>query len=133
MLVFLQAIFLYRIVKVVRKPHTLDAHITSKRILLLRRFGIVLMVLGVVGSLAIFFVKTISLGIFSKPGDSGIAFFVTGIFVYLVSSVGLPGLLIFEASRLFGFEAKLADEHRQHAEPQKPAFNSAIKQPRRTT
>jgi hypothetical protein len=49
-------------------------------------------------------------GFFGKPGDAGVAFFVVGIVIYLISSAGLAGLLMFEASRLFGFEVRLKDE-----------------------
>ncbi len=103
-------IFIYRVVLIVRSPHTLDAYITSTRLKLLRYSGILLMVIGLIGAFAIFFIKPLALGIFGHPGDSGVAFFVMGVMIYLISSAGLLGLLIFEASRLFGFEARLKDE-----------------------
>jgi hypothetical protein len=109
-LVILLAIFIYRIVLIVRNPHTLAAYIPSTRIKLLRYLAIFLMVIGLIGSIAIFFIKPLALGIFGKPGDSGVAFFVMGMYIYLVSSAGLPGLLMFEASRLFGFEAQLKEK-----------------------
>ena len=106
----LLVLFGYRIVLVVRGPHTLDAYIASTRIKLLRNFGIFLMAIGLIGSFTIFFIKPLALGIFGKPVDSGVAFFVVGVFAYLISSSGLMGLLMFEASRLFGFEARIKDE-----------------------
>lgn len=109
-LAILLAIFIYRIVLVVRSPHTLDAYITSTPVKLLRYLGIFLMVAGLIGSFAIFFIRPLTLGIFGQPGDSGVAFFVMGVMLYLISSAGLAGLLMFEASRLFGFEARLKDE-----------------------
>jgi hypothetical protein len=109
-LVILLAIFIYRIVLVVRSPHTLDAYVTGTRIKLLRYLAIFLMVAGLIGSFAIFFIKPLALGVFGKPGDGGVAFFVMGILIYLISSAGLLGLLMFETSRLFGFEARLNDE-----------------------
>lgn len=110
-LVILLAAFIYRIVVVSRQPHTLDAHVPNARIKLLRRFGIFLMSAGLIGSLAIFFIRPLALGIFGKPGDAGVAFFVVGLFVYLISSAGLLGLIVFEASRLFGFEHQHKNEH----------------------
>lgn len=107
MMLILLSLFIYRIVLVVRNSQTLHALIPSTRIKILRRIGIFLMAVGLLGSLAIFLLKPIALGIFGKPGDSGVAFFVTGMYLYLLSSVGFPGLLMFEASRLFGFEAQL--------------------------
>ncbi|MHB1619274.1 MAG: hypothetical protein ACYCTY_04720 [Sulfuricella sp.] len=109
-LAILLAIFIYRIVLVVRNPHTLDAYITGTRIKLLRYLAIFLMVAGLIGSFAIFFIRPLALSMFGKPGDGGVAFFVMGIMLYLISSAGLLGLLMFEASRLFGFEARLKDE-----------------------
>jgi len=124
-------IVIYRIVLVVRSPHTLDAYITRTSVKLLRYFGIFLMSIGLVGSFAIFFIKPLALGIFGKPGDSGVAFFVVGIFIYLLSSAGILGLLMFEASRLFGFEAQLKDEqsNQQTASPVTPNINLNIKHP----
>jgi hypothetical protein len=109
-LAILFAIFIYRIVLVARSPHTLDAYVTSTPLKLLRYFGIFLMVIGLIGSFAVFFIKPLALGIFGKPGDAGVAFFVVGVVLYVISSAGLAGLLMFEASRLFGFEARLKDE-----------------------
>lgn len=109
-LAILLTIFICRIVLVVRSPHTLDAYITSTPVRLLRNLGIVLMVIGLIGSFAIFFIRPLALGIFGKPGDAGVAFFVMGVIIYVISSAGLSGLLMFESSRLFGFEARLKDE-----------------------
>lgn len=108
--VTLLAIFICRAVLVMRNPHTLDAYITSMPVKLLRYLGIFLMVVGLIGSFALFFIKPLALGIFGSPGDSGVAFFVVGVMIYLISSAGLSGFLIFEASRLFGFEAKYKEE-----------------------
>lgn len=124
-LVILLAIFIYRIALVARNPHTLDAYIASTRIKLMRYLGVFLMTIGLLGSFTIFFIKPLALGIFGKPGDSGVVFFVVGVFVYLISSAGLLGLLMFEASRLFGFEAQLKDEQpsQQMLSPITPNLN----------
>lgn len=106
----LLAIVITRIVRVVRCSHTLDAYVTSTPIKLLRYLAIFLMVIGLIGAFSIFFIRPLALGLFGQPGDSGVAFFVMGIVIYLISSAGLLGLLMFEASRLFGFEARLKDE-----------------------
>jgi hypothetical protein len=107
--IFLAA-FIYRIVLVARNPHRLDAYVTNTPVRLLRNLGILLMVLGLIGSFGIFFIGPLAMGIFGKAGDGGIAFFVVGLVVSLISSAGLSGLLAFEASRLFGFESRLDDE-----------------------
>jgi len=77
----------------------------------LRYLAIFLMVIGLIGSFSIFFIRPLALSLFGQPGDGGIAFFVMSIIIYLISSAGLSGLLMFEASRLFGFEARLKDEY----------------------
>lgn len=124
-LAILLGIIIYRIVVIVRNPHTLDAYIASKPIKFLRYLAIFLMAIGLLGTFAIFFIKPLALGIFGKPGDGGVAFFVVGMVLYLISSAGLLGLLMFEASRLFGFEAQLKDDQpKQQAISQiKPNFN----------
>jgi hypothetical protein len=104
------AIFIYRIVVVARNPHTLDAYVTSKGIKLLRNFGILLMVVGLIGSFAMFFMRPLTMGIFGKPEDAGAAFLVVGLALYVMSGAGVAGVLMFEASRLFGFEARLKDD-----------------------
>lgn len=103
-------IVIYRIVLVARSPYTLDAYVVGTPIKLLRYLAIFLMVIGLIGSFAIFFIRPLALGIFGQPGNGGVAFFVMGVMIYLISSAGLAGLLLFEASRLFGFEARLKDE-----------------------
>jgi hypothetical protein len=124
-LAILLAIFIYRIVLIVRSPHTLDAYVTSTPVKLLRNLGIFLTAIGLIGSFAIFFIKPLALGIFGKPGDAGVAFFVIGIMIYVISSAGLSGLLMFEASRLFGFEARLNDECRPAIKSQTQPTRSA--------
>ena len=99
--------FVYRIFLVIRYPSTLDAFVTGKLVKTLRFLSILFMVVGVLGSLAILFVKPLAMGIFGQPGDAGIAYFVTGIFFYFISSVGLPSIILFEVSRLISFEEKL--------------------------
>lgn len=127
--VILLAIFIYRIALVARNPHTLDAYIASTRIKLMRYLGIFLMAIGLLGSFTIFLIRPLALGIFGQPGDSGVAFFVVGVFVYLLSSAGLLGLLMFEASRLFGFEAQLKDEQPSPQAPKQITPNLNIKHP----
>jgi hypothetical protein len=68
------------------------------------------MVAGLIGSFGIFFIGPLTLAIFGKSGDGGVAFFVVGLVISVISSAGLSGLLAFEASRLFGFESRLNDE-----------------------
>ncbi|HWW04228.1 hypothetical protein [Collimonas sp.] len=95
-------IFVWRIFVVVRNPDALDAIVTGKFVKALRLFSIFLMLLGALASVAILFLRPIAIAIFSQPGDNGIAFFVTGVFLYLISGAGFLGVVLFEVIRLFG-------------------------------
>ena len=101
------AVFGYRIFLVLRYQSTLDAFVTGRLVKFLRVLGLILMTVGLLGSMTILFLKPLALGIFGQPGESGVAFFVTGIFLYFISSVSLSGVMLFEASRLIGFEESL--------------------------
>lgn len=103
------ALYVWRVVVVARHSSTLDSFVTSTRLKLLRGLGIVLMLLGVVGSVALLFVKPLTLALLGKPGDAGIGYFVVSLGLYFLGSAGMFGLALFEMSRLFGFEAKQRD------------------------
>lgn len=98
---------IYRIVTVVKMQSALGAFITRPSVKVLRLLGISGMIIGVIGSIAILFIVPITVGLFGKMAYSGIAFFATGLGLYLIASVGLPALMLFEFSRLLGFETKL--------------------------
>ena len=118
MLLFLIAIIAaygWRISVVVRHRGTLDAFVTSKALLILRRLGIFMMAVGLTGSLALLFVKTLTLALLGKPGDAGIGYYVVSLGLYVIGSAGMSGLGIFEMSRLFGFESKQRGETVQPA------------------
>lgn len=130
MLLLLIVPIVYRIVLVARDPDKLTAYVSSTRIKILRNLAIFFMATGLIGSFAIFFIQPLALSIFGKPGDSGVAFFVVGIFIYLLSSAGLLGLLMFEASRLFGFEAQLKEGQPNPKTLPPITSNLTIKHPR---
>ncbi len=101
--------FIYRIFLVIKFKNTLSAVYVKSITALIRKLGIFLMILGVFGALSICFTRIIALGIFGHPGQGGIAYFAVGVYAHLISSLGLPGVIIFEASRLFGFEQSLRE------------------------
>lgn len=98
---------IYRIVTVAKMQSALGAFVTRRSVKVLRLLGISGMSVGVIGSVAILFIVPITLGLFGKMAHSGIAFFITGLGLYVVASAGLPSLVIFEFSRLLGFETKI--------------------------
>lgn len=119
-LVVTLALVLYRVFTVVRVGASLDAFVHSVIIRGLRIIGILCMLAGLLGSLAIFFVKPIALALFGQPGDAGIAFFVTGLYAYGISQFSLPGILLFEFSRLLGFEQHMQAERSRRASQPAP-------------
>jgi len=103
------AIYLVRIWLVTRHVTTLDSFVPTLLINFLRKLGIGLMGFGCIGSIAILFNRYLALAVFGSPGQGGIAFFAMGMYLYLLASVAIPGVLLFELSRLLGFEANLRD------------------------
>ncbi|MDB5801581.1 MAG: hypothetical protein JWL63_2520 [Rhodocyclales bacterium] len=99
--------FIYRIFLVAKYKDTLNAINVNGFTALVRKLGILLMILGVLGAVSILFTRVIALGIFGQAGEGGIAYFVVGMYAYLIAGLGLPGVMVFEASRLFGFEQPL--------------------------
>jgi len=94
--------FIYRVYQVVRFPDALDVYVSGMVVKLFRVSGIVLMMLGLVFSTLIAFVKPLTLAIFGRAGDAGIAYFVVGVFLYLLTSAGWLGLILFEIGRICG-------------------------------
>lgn len=106
-LLIVLAVVICRVVTVVKLRPSLDAFVTARPQRVLRVIGIAGMAVGIVGELANFLAQPIALGLFGRPGDANVAYFVVGLYATLVSSVALPALLLFELSRMIGFEANL--------------------------
>src|SRR5436305_8730840 len=92
----------YRTYVVVRRQDAIDVFVNSWIGVAFRRLSIVLMVTGILGSASILFLKPITIAIFKETGDNGIAFFVTGVFLYLIAITGIVGVLMFEIIRSNG-------------------------------
>ena len=102
--ILLLAFIIYRVYSVARYSHTLDAYITSGSVRALRTISIAAMFVGGVALFGTFIVKEIALLIFGR------AFYIPGLFLYVISNAGLIGWLLFELSRLLGFEAMVAED-----------------------
>ena len=96
----------YRIVQVVRSPNALDVYVSGDFVKLLRGMGILLMIVGSSAALLIVFIRPLTLAIFGRPGDGGVAYFVVGVFLYVISLAGWLGIILFEASRSTGSKAR---------------------------
>lgn len=96
------ALILFRSYLVLRYPMTLDARVPNLAGKFLRASGIFSMFIGAAAGIGLFFIKPITLSIFKSAGDSGIGYFVVGIYLVILANLGWLGCLIFELSRVFG-------------------------------
>jgi hypothetical protein len=102
---------LWRIYVVARRRETLDSYVPDGALKIMRVVGIIGMVVAV-----IYLVLRLGSGPFlrslSHTGDvstRGILSYVAGVYFALFSGVASLGLMIFEFSRLLGFERQQAD------------------------
>jgi len=92
----------FRIYQVLRYRRSLDAFVSNKFVATLRGLSIAVMLVGGLAGLAIFFIRPLALFIFKTPGDSGVAFYVVGVYLALVAPFGWKGCLAFEVTRWIG-------------------------------
>jgi hypothetical protein len=104
----------FRIYQVMRYPHALDAYVPNKFVATLRVLAYIAMLVGGVAGIGLFLVRPLALLIFKAPGEAGIAYFVTAVYLAVGTSLGWKGCLAFEISRWFG--------RRPQDAPQRPAF-----------
>ena len=113
-LVLWVVVFGYRIALVVRYPATLDAYLDTTPLVLLRRLGMFLMAVAILGAIAQLLSSQIMRFLVANRGNGGIALFAIRVYAYFISSGGLFGLVLFEISRLLGFERNLRNAAYQH-------------------
>jgi hypothetical protein len=98
---------LVRIYQVATDAERLDAYEVSGLLRLLRVAGIVGMSLGVLYVILQLGYRPLVSKLFIHRSESGVEFYVVGMYIALLSGMGSLGVLLFEASRLFGFETRL--------------------------
>lgn len=98
------ALIVWRIVVVVRDRSLLDAPIERGFLRGCRTIAVVLMATGVAIYVLQWFVFPIGRAMFPRGSDNGIEFFVVGMWLAMFATAIPLGLLMFEASRLMGFE-----------------------------
>lgn len=106
------AVAVGRAVQVLRRRDRLDAPVAAGWITLLRRAGLLLLALGIVTALLQLLMVPIVRAIVPRGSDNGIEFFIAGLALAAGSGFAPSGLLLFELSRLLGFELW----HREHRE-----------------
>lgn len=101
-LLLIAAAVAFRIYQVLRYRRALDAFVSNKIVATLRALCIMVMLIGGLAGLAIFFIRPLALLIFKTPGDSGVAFYVVGMYLVFVAPFGWKGSLAFEVTRWIG-------------------------------
>jgi hypothetical protein len=98
----LAAAIVFRIYQVLRYPFALDARVSNKLVATFRVLSCIAMLIGGAAGIGLLFVRPLALLLFNTPGDSGVAFFVTGMFLTLAAPAGWQGCLVFEITRWIG-------------------------------
>ena len=95
----------YRIWLVVRRSGTLDSYEVRGPAKAFRVVGIVALYVGALIAVVNIAARPVMQAMITSPTESGIEFYVVGVYLGLVSGVGLLGVILFEFSRLLAFEA----------------------------
>lgn len=94
----------YRIYLVARRPGTLDSRPTTGIVSAFRAIGICGIYLGVIFAVINLAASPLMRMFLTNPGDSNVAYFVAGLFMAALNSLGTFCLALFEFSRLLAFE-----------------------------
>lgn len=105
LLIFL-GVGLYRIWTVMWLRGTLDSRETSGVSKIFRVVGILGLYLGALVAMANWVAGPVMRMLVTSPSESGVEFYVVGVYLALLSGIGVSGLVLFELSRLLSFEAE---------------------------
>jgi hypothetical protein len=105
---FFMALGLYRIFLVARVPGTLDSREPRGIASVFRKLGIAGIYAGAVIAVITVLAGPLTRLLVTQRSDSGIEYFVIGIYVVLLGGIGKLGLVLFEFSRLLAFERHAA-------------------------
>lgn len=97
----------WRAVQVLRDGGRLAAPVPVGPERWLRRFGLLFMVIGTITVALQFFIGPIARSLFgTNSGGTGIQYFVVGVWFAIFSGWASAGVLLFEFSRMLGFERR---------------------------
>lgn len=88
-----------RIYQVLRYAHALDTVLPNTFVATVRVVSIAVMSMCGLFGLAIFFIRPLTMLLVDSPGDSGVVFYVIGLFLAFVAPFGWKACLVFEANR----------------------------------
>jgi hypothetical protein len=98
------ALGLYRVFLVARVPGTLDLPPVAGIASVLRAIGAFCIYAGAVVGILNWVSRPLMRLLVTRPSETGVEFYVAGVYLALAGGVGALGLLLFEFSRLLGFE-----------------------------
>jgi hypothetical protein len=98
------ALGLYRVFLVARVPGTLDSLPVTGVAMVLRAVGVFCIYAGAVVGILNWVSLPLMRLLVTRPSETGVEFYVVGVYLALAGGVGVLGLLLFEFSRLLGFE-----------------------------
>jgi hypothetical protein len=87
----------------------LDAFRASQIVFVLRVLGLLVMYAGALTVLVSIFGRWLVPLIFKGQSEDGIEFYVVGVYLALAMSAGSSGVMLFEFSRMLGFERHMRD------------------------
>jgi hypothetical protein len=102
----LLAVGLYRIWTVVRHTEALSSYETRGVPRIFRGVGMLALYLGALVAIANWVAQPAMRMLIARPSESGVEFYIVGVYLALVSGIGVLGLILFELSRLLSFEAE---------------------------
>lgn len=103
------ALIVFRIVQVLANSGRLDAFRASGVASLLRVLGLVLIYVAVVGAVLSVAGRWLVPLLVTSRRESGVAYVAAALFASSAMRVGSSGVLLFEFSRLLGFETRTRD------------------------
>ena len=107
--ILLATVGLFRVYLVARFPATLCSLPVSGIAVVMRVLGLIAIYIGVIATILGWIARPLMRAVLTSRTESGAEFFIVGVYLSLLRSSGLLGILLFEFSRLLGFE-KLARE-----------------------
>jgi hypothetical protein len=102
---------LYRIFLVARVPGTLDAPDVAGLGIALRKIGIFLLIVGSLFAALNLVSRPLLMAVPSSYRSGAPIFFVAGMYLAVLSGLGMLGLTLFEFSRLLGFEQSAREQN----------------------
>ncbi len=95
---------LYRTYLVARVPGTLASYPSAGFAGILRRLGVLALYIGAVIAVLNLAAGPLMRLLMTTRTESGAEFFVVGVYLSILGGIGVLGLLVFELSRIVGFE-----------------------------